>query len=869
MARITVVTGLEHAKAEARAYWRARNQHCSFVVVIANEDWLEGFQESMGRMPGYSYPDFAGVFRANLVPWFSFAVTLYGWQVEPNLTPYEQDNADYIYMVVDSGLPKGMRVAIVIIHDPEELGVLDRKAIRVPAFMTDRVLFQMVGCETKCTSSEFLCIVEYGGSRFPPGAYFEVQNGMKLVISIFRTDQLEKCPLEHLSLIQRTMALTLATFVPIGARVTDQHGFVVAYDLQEEEERLVRLHNTAAQLQAQMAAWPHLKKVLIFRSLRQGRDNRLEYSIHNALDILLDLQAMWPDLWEVRFLLEKLRTPRSMQITPDTMVFMLRTVTELNEVLSHPYLLEVVTAIGSGAGSSLSYEETSEEQTGAKIADRFHPGWCPLQAQCELWIDGASIDWQTKWRLQAKAFVQIVAPQEHQIEGLNPYRVLAQYRGGRLMAIPARLPDRASVIVFHPTADLYTEVYELRVRWYFYPRWIQVAATAHWEDLQIDPVWNMITVHDSRESSRTLGHYLQVLLTKMGTLASPIAIVLVELDTPPSLGTTDCHAKFVSRDATACNIVQAVLHNADCTGYIVSHNGLTVVSTGLLHIQDGDYFVLRTAQEECDQVSNPDAKRPRRSVTLDQASTGNSLIQMHTLREPGKRRDVTTLQIKGAPCCECEPDHSFLMQRPRAPFLSQMQEYIQQFTLETVEVTFWLHGTGYELVQSHSVICQVHAQRDAEDQRRELWTEMGMPTHSRVTPVDPAPVFITMPRPHMIVTATFDPNEIPVLCRTNVDGRYNLLSISLSIRSPPVAVSALFAIAIPQHDCEHSSECYMLYNQRRFEYRHDVDLHHGAFVRLSEWTQNDILNSSTSCGESEVGSGTLSWHMKQLRLLTR
>ena len=643
MARVTIISGIEQALQEARAFWQARGEHPKFVVVVANEHWLDGFQESFGRLPGYAYPDFAGVIRANLAPWFSFAITLHVWQVEPNLTPYEQDQEDDIYMVVDQRLPQGIRVAILIVHDPEDLGVIDRKAVRVPAFLTDQLTYQAAGCETKCRDSEYVCVVEHQGQRYMPGLYWEVSNGMKLVVSIMHKNSLERCPVGHLNLLQQSVTLVIAPFLDVQARVTDQHGFVVQYDLQEEEDRLLRLHNLAAMLQVHIRASQYIRKLIFFRHLRHGHNNRLEYSAQNALDILLDMQVEWPDLWDVRFALEKLRTPRSMQIMHDTMVFLLRTDVELHDALNHPFLLEVVTNVGQGAGSMLAIEETAEEQSGAKIAEAFYPGWCRLQDQCGIWLNGARMEWQALWTLREKTFVQIIAHLEHFVSRVSSYRVLAQHKGGRLMAVPTCLPDHSQVIVFHQTMELGTEVFEFRVRWYMYPRWIQTAATAHWNDLQVDQFWSMITVHESRKGSRAVGDYFQVLLTRPGAISGQSAIVLVELATSISLGTADCHAQIVTYEATACHILQGVLHDVDCSVYSAHHNGIPIAVDARIRFHDGDYLAFHSPGEREEAVCEPSQKRSRiNSPSSDLTSLFQVVPPLNSGMEeqsPQQRRD--------------------------------------------------------------------------------------------------------------------------------------------------------------------------------------------------------------------------------------
>ena len=73
--------------------------------------------------------------------------------------------------------------------------------------------------------------------------------------------------------------------------------------------------------------------------------------------------------------------------------------------------------------------------------------------------------------------------------------------------------------------------------------------------------------------------------------------------------------------------------------------------------------------------------------------------------------------------------------------------------------------------------------------------------------------------------------QIPVLCRVSVDGKYNTVSILLSIRFPPVSVATIFEMAEPQNDCERQSECYLYYHERKYLFWHDVQVQQGLKLR--------------------------------------
>ena len=151
------------------------------------------------------------------------------------------------------------------------------------------------------------------------------------------------------------------------------------------------------------------------------------------------------------------------------------------------------------------------------------------------------------------------------------------------------------------------------------------------------------------------------------------------------------------------------------------------------------------------------------------------------------------------------------MQRPRSWHPSPLQVYLRAFSSSRIPVFIWVHHGENELVQHQSGTCSVDVRHDVESQCEHHWMTSGLPRFSRVTEIDPPPVLIAVPRPHLVVTSSFDTSDVPVLCQSNIDGRVSLMTLVVSARYPPVSVSEIFALAIPQHDCEHASECYILW----------------------------------------------------------
>ena len=198
-----------------------------------------------------------------------------------------------------------------------------------------------------------------------------------------------------------------------------------------------------------------------------------------------------------------------------------------------------------------------------------------------------------------------------------------------------------------------------------------------------------------------------------------------------------------------------------------------------------------------------------------------------------------------------------VMHKERAP-RSLLHIYLRQFASRELEVTFWVHDREAGFAQLYPDRCPVKLSSEAVQQCQHLWTQRGMDENSRVTLVDPAPVFLVLPRPHVII----DNDSVegcPILCQTIEDGRMNLLSIVLPRSFPPTSVSFLFTFAVPQNDCDRDSECYLYWERRRYEHWQDIPIAPGAFVKLYEWTRGAEISSSTSCGSPGSDQDIVTW----------
>ena len=220
----------------------------------------------------------------------------------------------------------------------------------------------------------------------------------------------------------------------------------------------------------------------------------------------------------------------------------------------------------------------------------------------------------------------------------------------------------------------------------------------------------------------------------------------------------------------------------------------------------------------------------------------DSLVQSENVGQGDNTATPSTMGQEHRPEDE---DVVEFMQQSSQMFRSALHQYFRQFASGTVSGIFWIHSEPADLAQQHPSPCAVDLQREALWQCKALWEHVDADSRQIVV-VDPPPVFLMLPRPHVIVHAASPEYYVPILCHVSVDGRYNTVSVLLSVRYPPTSVAAVFELAEPQHNCEVNAECYLYYFDRKYAYRHDIQVEKGAFLRLYEWSQNDD-SSSTTC----------------------
>lgn len=174
-------------------------------------------------------------------------------------------------------------------------------------------------------------------------------------------------------------------------------------------------------------------------------------------------------------------------------------------------------------------------------------------------------------------------------------------------------------------------------------------------------------------------------------------------------------------------------------------------------------------------------------------------------------------------------DETWLMQR-QSWHLRQMavlRRYAAGWTATVVELTFWLHLSSAERIQSHparagfSVVTSCFIEEDFAQ---------VFPSTVEFYPVEPAPILLVLPRPHLLVIGEPLAHDIPVLCRVHAEGRPDLLSIVVDGTYPPVSVDTIFDLAKPDHRCRTHSECYVILRGERKHFWHDIDLQKGDFL---------------------------------------
>ena len=200
---------------------------------------------------------------------------------------------------------------------------------------------------------------------------------------------------------------------------------------------------------------------------------------------------------------------------------------------------------------------------------------------------------------------------------------------------------------------------------------------------------------------------------------------------------------------------------------------------------------------------------------------------------------------------EAQPDDMTSLMQGAANSPTPLTLYLRGWSHAKGAATFWVHCRADVMVQQYSAICSFDWPSLADEQCESLWQHCRPWQELNVVPVDPPPVFLVLPRPHVLIIGSPIGGDLPILCQVHERGRHNLVSVLVPYRSPDIAVATLFHLVIPQHDCEFGSQCYVVHDDERFLYRHELRLHKGAFLKLYEVARAESDYDTTCSGDLE------------------
>ena len=186
---------------------------------------------------------------------------------------------------------------------------------------------------------------------------------------------------------------------------------------------------------------------------------------------------------------------------------------------------------------------------------------------------------------------------------------------------------------------------------------------------------------------------------------------------------------------------------------------------------------------------------------------------------------------------------SFVLAQPRSP----LHLYVSDWFSEEGTVTIWLLQEEEVLLQEHPCICTFRISHEVQEQCRYCWVTGTTSTAVELVPVQPPPVFLVLPRPHVLAVQR-RVRMTPVLCQVFTDGRSNLVAILVTVNGHLANTAEIFRLANPQHDCVYGADCYILQERSRYDFGQLLDIRAGAFVKLYEWERHD---SSTHCPDMQ------------------
>ena len=127
-----------------------------------------------------------------------------------------------------------------------------------------------------------------------------------------------------------------------------------------------------------------------------------------------------------------------------------------------------------------------------------------------------------------------------------------------------------------------------------------------------------------------------------------------------------------------------------------------------------------------------------------------SAFQLHLRGQPRKHHRV------GTQSCSFMQLGSVVRTSP-----PRLHQYAQQWFRTDGMITIWIHPQSI-LMQEHSTICGFRALSDIHDQCEIIWKDLGLMEPLQVVPIEPPPVFLVIPRPHVVVFGADLEGHLPV-----------------------------------------------------------------------------------------------------------
>lgn len=105
--------------------------------------------------------------------------------------------------------------------------------------------------------------------------------------------------------------------------------------------------------------------------------------------------------------------------------------------------------------------------------------------------------------------------------------------------------------------------------------------------------------------------------------------------------------------------------------------------------------------------------------------------------------------------------------------------YLRGWNVAQGAATFWVHCRADVMAQQYSAICSFDRPSRAEEQCESLWQHCRPWQELNIVPVDPPPVFMVLPRPHVMVIGSAFAGDVPILCQVHERGLWGRTVVGL------------------------------------------------------------------------------------------